>query len=39
MSVFKFLIDPSFQGANRLFFHCFKIKEIERFTQNIKYQK
>ena len=37
----EFLIDPSFQGVNRLFcfFDCSKVRTIEQYTQNIIFQQ
>ena len=34
-SYLDFLIDPSFQGVNRVFFHRLKMRTIKQYTQNI----
>ena len=34
-----FLIDPSLQGVNRLFVYRSKMRAIEKYTQNIIFQK
>ena len=35
----NYLIDPSFQGVNRPFFYHFKMKLIEKYTQNIIFRQ
>ena len=34
----NYLIDPSFQGVNRLLFYRLKMKLTEKYTQNIIFQ-
>ena len=34
-----FLLDQRFQGVNRLFVLSFKMRTIEKYTQDIIYQK